>query len=757
MKFFTNSILVFLFIASGFSALVYEILWIKYFSFILGNTTYTLSVVFASYLAGLALGSYVFGRVAKKNDNPLLLYALLELSIGITCLVLYFLFNYVIKDLAPVGVLNNENIIPILQRFLITFFILLVPTFLMGGTLPVLTKHFYTGEAKAGLTVGGLYGINTLGSSIGCFVTGFFFIRLFGLSKTTFIAVTITLVIGLLGLLLAFLSKRVHPVENNSAIQVKQSNFYPATAYFLTIAFIISGFTSFSYEIIYARLLAFIIGNRVFASTTMITAFIFGIAFGSLVIGRIIDKTGREPFVFSLFQIIIGITTFLTLLFFNDFVSLIPVIESSLKLNVHWQYIIVRFSEAFLIMIIPSFSFGAIFPSVIKYLNKNIRAISISIGKAYALNTLGCITGALLTAFVLIPALGTFYSMLFISVLSVVLGHRFLAVHWERTTARRKLFSVFTTAALIVIMIFCAVHFKKYPWERKGMDLIYFYEDSSSLVTVYTGELGYYQYTDNTIVTFPIGNTAASAVQRLQAQIPLLVHKNPKDVLVVGLGYGVTTGAFAEYDSINMVETVEIVPGVIRAVSLFREFNNDVDNLPNSKIYSGDGRYYLKHTDKKYDIISSNVCESDLPGSASCYTVDYFKLAKQKLKKDGLFCIHFFGDYGPILIKSLKKEFRYVDAYLAYSQTLFFVASQTPFDLNEDLINARLTRNKKFREDTIRSGLLSYDNLEKRRIFVSSEFDQVMDIKKFPLNTDDKPILEYAFNPNRPNIFETSY
>ncbi len=757
MKYLTNSILVFLFIASGFSALVYEILWIKYFSFVLGNTTYTLSVVFASYLTGLALGSYVFGRVAKRIDNPLLLYALLELGIGVACLVLYFLFNYVIKDLAPVGVLNNENFFPILQRFLITFFVLLAPTFLMGGTLPVLTKHFYSGETRTGLTVGGLYGINALGSSIGCFVTGFFFIRLYGLSNTTFIAVSINLVIGLLGLLLAFLSKRVHPVKNNPAIPVKQSNFYPATAYFLTIAFILSGFTSFSYEIVYARLLAFIIGNRVFASTTMITAFIFGIAFGSLVIGRIIDKTGREPFVFSLFQIIIGLTTFLTLIFFNDFIALFPALENSLKLNSHWQYIIVRFSEAFFIMIIPGFSFGAIFPSVIKYLNKNIRAISISIGRTYALNTLGCITGALLTAFVLIPALGTFYTMLFLSVLSVILGYRFLAVHWEKTTTGRKLFSVTLTAALVVFMIFYAIHFKKYPWQRNGMDLIYSHEDPSSLVTVYTGELGYYQYTDNTIVTFPIGNTAASAVQRLQAQIPLLIHKNPKDVLVVGLGYGVTTGAFAVYDSINMVETVEIVPGVIRAVSLFREFNNDVDNQPNSKIYSGDGRYYLKHIDKKYDIISSNVCESDLPGSASCYTVDYFKMAKQKLKKDGLFCIHFFGDYGPILIKSLKKEFRYVDAYLAYSQTLFFIASQTPFELNENLVNARLTRNKKFREDTIRSGLLSYDDLAQRRFFVGPELDRVMDKTKIPLNTDDKPILEYAFNPGRPNIFETSY
>jgi len=663
----------------------------------------------------------------------------------------------VIKDLAPVGVLNNENFMPILQRFFITFFILLVPTFLMGGTLPALAKHFYTSENKTGITVGGLYGINTLGSSLGCFVTGFFFIRLFGLSKTTFIAVIINLLIGLLGLLLAFTAKRSDPPEHTASIPVKQSNFSPGIAYFLTIAFIFSGFTSFSYEILYSRLLAFIIGNRVFASTTMITAFIFGIAFGSLVIGRVIDKTGKEPFIFSIFQIFIGLSTFLTLVFFNEFIAFIQQLEKSLNLSTHWQYILVRFSEAFLIMIIPSFSFGAIFPSVIKYLNKNIRAISISIGKAYALNTLGSITGVLFTGFVLIPAIGTYYSMLLISVVSIVLGHRFLAIHWEKASHKRKFVSVFATAALMVLMLFIAVQFKKYPWERKDKQLIYAHEDSGSLVTVYTGDLGYYQYTDNTIVTFPIGKTPASSVQRLQAQIPLLLHKNPKDVLVVGLGYGITTGAFAEYDSINMVETVEIFPGVIDAASVFKEFNNDVDNQKRSKIYSGDGRYFLKHVDKKFDIISSNVCESDLPGSASCYTIEYFQLANKKLKKDGLFCVHFFGGYGPILIKTLKKVFPYVEAYLAYSQTLFFIASQTPIETNKDLINSRLTQNPKFRRDTIRSGLLSYDDLFKRKIFMNEEFDQLLEIEKFPLNTDDKPILEYSFDPNRPNVFTTSY
>jgi len=750
-----NTILFFLFFLSGFTGLVYETLWIRQFGFILGNTTYALSAVFGAYLTGLAVGSFVIGKRLQNTANPVRVYAVLEIGIAVSCFALHILFNTLLKDIGAIGIANSENWFLILQRFLLSFLVLFIPTFLMGGTLPVLSRYFYAALKKEGLTIGTLYGINTIGAALGCFATGFFFIRLFGLDKTSRLAISLSLLIGLVSFILALLPHQ-QSVHKQLPPQKLKTARMPVIR-FLIPAFILSGFTSFSYEVLYSRLLAFVLGNRIFASTAMITIFILGIAIGSFIVAKFLDKTEKEPFIFSITQLFIGITTFLTIVFFQHILVFFQHLEQSIQPQTHWGFILLRFSQAAVIMFLPTIGFGIIFPTVTRYLYKQARSISLSIGKAYALNTIGSITGIFVTTFVLIPIFGAYDSMLMIALISVLLGHRFLTTQWSDASRLRQRLSVTISLALVIVMFVTGHSFKNYPWPRQDKELIFSYEDASSLVTIYKGELGLYHYSDNTMVTFPVGKTGANKVQKIQGHLPVLLHPNPENALVIGLGYGITTAAVTAFDSLAYSETVEIFPGVIHSAPFFKEFNNDLVHNPKSKIYAGDGRYFVKETREKYDIIISNVNEADTPGSASCYTKDYYELLKTVLKPGGLVAVHMYGDYGRLQIKTLQQVFPYLEGFLAYNQTLLMIASNEPISIDEQRIKNRISANPVLRQDLEISDLLSFQDVKQRHVLSNAAVQQIARDESIPVITDDLPILEYAFNPDKPDIFLSTY
>lgn len=639
MKWLVVLFLAFLFFFSGFSALIYETLWIRDFAFLLGSTTYTLSVVLAAYMAGLAVGSLTASRLALGSRRPILTYACLEIGVGLCGLGVRWVFQDVLKDLGPIGVLNNQNLAPMLLRFFLSFAVLFPSTFLMGATLPFLTRFFPDGDRKDGSFLSLLYGLNTMGAAAGCFTTGFFFMRLYGMAQSTYWAVEINLGVGFGALLLGWVA-REYSMKDEVAKSKKLSKktdpgFSHATARFLLVAFCLSGFTSLSYEILYSRFLTYILGNRVYASSALITTFLLGIALGSLAVGWFIDRFGGEVFLFSSFQLLVGVVGFATLLHFPEILDRIKGYEAAQKFTDPWDYVKVRFLEAFILLFPPAFSFGAIFPSIIKYLHRGEGELPGVTGKAYSINTLGCILGSLVTGFFIIPTFGTYYGMVVLASFSLLLGHRFLAPKWESAGMARKAISVMIPVILVLAGITKAKAVDHYPWPRKGLTRIFAYEDASTLVTVDDGPLGKYLYADDTMLSFPIGpRSRASMVQKLQAHLPMLLHPNPKRVLIVGLGFGVTPGSCASYKNVESVDCVEIFDGVVRAAPLFMDWNRDVVNQPKIHLVSGDGRYFLRHVLVPYDVIASNLTGSDLPGSATCYTKEFFELAKAHLAQE---------------------------------------------------------------------------------------------------------------------------
>jgi len=217
-------------------------------------------------------------------------------------------------------------------------------------------------------------------------------------------------------------------------------------------------------------------------------------------------------------------------------------------------------------------------------------AMSGAPGAVYSVNTVGCIAGSLGAGFVLIPVLGGYRAMVAVAVLSALLGHRLLAPRWGAAGWRRRLASIALVATLGTALGGWALRNDSYPWGRPGLEMVFSREEPGALVTVYRGPMGFYLYGDDTPLAFPIGpRTKTVAVQRAQAQIPLLLHPNPKRVLVVGLGFGVTSGEFAQCGSLERVDTVELLSGVIAAAPLFAEYNYGVGNGGKSSIIAGTG------------------------------------------------------------------------------------------------------------------------------------------------------------------------
>lgn len=757
MKILFTTFLTAIFFLSGFAGLVYEIVWIREFSFILGNSVYTVSVVLAAFMAGLGLGGWAAARWGRLAHSPLLAYAALEMGTGMAGLLLYYMFRWFLRGLGPVGVVDNEHILPFLERFVLSFIAMGIPTAMMGATLPFLVLHQNPEGEKSGITVGALYGANTLGAAAGCFVTGFFLIRLLGTENATRIAAILNILAAALASLLARLAPATEAppaaplAAPASDTETRRGTEWTApyrhgTAGFLLVALTISGATSMAYELLYFRLLSYIVGNRIYASTAMITVFLLGMGAGSALAGRVIDRVRREVAVFSLLQVLIGLSAFVVAAYFQDIIGFSRYLEMGMKPDAPWQFVRIRMLEAAAIMSVPALAFGAMFPCVIRYIGRGPVGVSPASGLAYAFNTAGCVIGALVTGFVAIPMMGTINAMLAAAAVSVLLGHRILAVDWESASLRRRAGAILASSALAALAAGYALRHSEYPWARPGLRRIFAREEPAALVTAYTGPLGLYMFGDDTELSFPVGpSTPAATVQKLQAVIPILLHPDPRRVLVVGMGFGIASGAFSMYGGLEPVETVELLEGVIAADTLFREYNHDMIKSPKSKIIAGDGRYYLAHAKRPYDIIASNVCGPDLPGSASLYTKEFFELAREKLAPNGLFVLHVFGRNRDVIMKTLGEVFPYVRGYRAYSHSMHLVASLKPVIPDKAVAERHLKAWQTFRGEAADCGISSLADLEKRLAMTEKAFKDAIADPDIPINTDERPVLEYSF------------
>jgi spermidine synthase len=679
------------FFFSGLAGLIYQILWLRMIDKVIGSAPFAVATVLSVFMGGLALGSWIAGKYVDRissKGNLLALYGKVEFAIGVYGILLP-VFIHLIKFIY-VPAYNSLFMYPWLYR-IFTFFgcslLLIVPTTLMGVTLPLLCRYYVEDLGHIGARTGRLYGVNTIGSATGAALCGFVLLSKFGVWGSLLIAVAINLVIGALCVRLARVYKPRGPeFFDKHKIDAKRKGQKleeePKISEMVVLdnriifklalwVFGVSGFCSMAYEVIWTRLLGLLIGPTTYSFSLVVSTFIIGLALGNIIFGWLADK------VKSAFRLLVttqACAAFLALIvsqFLGNsqffFSKLIYTFQNAFGERMLAQSIIL-----FLVLVGPTILLGATFPLVNKIYARSLPEVGKSIGTAYAANTVGSILGSFVAGFIFIPLLGKENGLRIAAGLQIFFSISSLSYHSFKIDKRARGFV--TSSVTLMLGFILLISFPSWNhnilyrgFYHRFEILEQYFSTTSWLNSLRKGPLEKVQSVANNEVVFygdgiggitaveklvsPIGTanyfmiisgkTDATShgdrlTQGLLTHIPLLFHPNPEKVMVLGLASGMTAGEALLYP-IRQLDILEINDQVIKASKFFTPWNNGCLTNPKSRIIVQDGRNHLELTNEKYDVIISEPSNPWMAGLADLFTLDYFKTVKERLNGNGIF------------------------------------------------------------------------------------------------------------------------
>ncbi len=665
------------FFLSGLTGLTYEILWSRMIVKIIGGAPFAVSIILTVFMGGLGVGSYVAGRMIDRVKNPVNLvriYGALELIIAAYGLALPLL----LRAYGPVQeLLYNRMFDQFMLYNLLTFLgcaaILLIPVICMGATLPILCRFCVKNLSHLGTRAGRLYGINTLGAAVGSFLCGFWLIAVLGVWGTLAFAVVVNAVIGIVCLTRRDSSNdrggSTPPDEPEEEANPAFSRGQVAAA---LAVFGISGFCSIAYEVIWTRLLGLLVGPTTYSFTIILVTFITGLAIGSVVFGRLADRTKDCLRLLIVTQIVAALLVLAVSQVIGNgqmfFAKLIHTFQHSFGL-----LSMVNAGVLFVFMILPTVCLGATFPLVGKIYTRSVARVGRSIGVAYTINTTGAVLGSFCAGFVIIPLVGKETG------LSLVAGIQLLAaltISVLMAAALRKKEGARSWGPLaflaVIGLVICVrvpawnhllLSLGKYHQQQKIESLLRYhgwtqslFRGSDIMAGIDRSELVYYGegiggFTAVRKHTDPLGNVeyvmtnsgksdASSRgdmkTQTMSAHIPMLFHRNARTVMVLGLASGITVGEVLHYP-VDRVDVIDISRKVVEGSEFFRPWNNDLLSNPRTKLIIQDGRAHLQLAPDLYDVVISEPSNPWMAGLAALFTRNFFELVESRLGDDGIF------------------------------------------------------------------------------------------------------------------------
>ena len=642
-----------LFFVSGFAALIYQLLWFRHLGFIFGNTVQAASTVLTAFMTGLALGAHLFGRLARRASSPIRLFGFLELGVGFYAASLPILFG-LLREVYRWAYGLAPDSLPMLTalRFLLAFALLIIPTTLMGGTLPVLVEGLTRTAQDFTRRIGFLYGMNTLGAVAGIVAAGFFLIPWIGLSGAGWLAVAGNALVGASGILLGR-SQRAPGAEaqGDLAAQPAGDPNDPVRRTVL-IALAASGFIALAMEVVWFRALVLIFGSTTYSFSAMLACFLIGIALGSLLFGSVARRFARPLFLLALVEAAIGGFTLASMYWFNTRGEFL--LRFLVDHGFNWPTLLTaQFIITLGFLAVPTLLMGFAFPLAATVMRARASDSAASIARVYTVNTVGCVLGSFAAGFILLPALGIEISLRALGSLSILLGV-FVVLRSEARNAGRfagALLFLFALAAAWLRptawdhkVMSAGPHFS--PWnfvsgtnvifrEKIAMDEVAFYHEGITATISVTRSL------DGSLAYSSGGKVEADTsprsmmLQRVAGHLPMLFHPDPRRVLNIGLGAGVSLGALGCYP-VDALEVAEIEPGARDVATLFGPYNHHVMQHPALRIRITDGRNHLFATTNRYDVITSDPFEPVHAGANHLYTVDHFRQAKARLNPGGI-------------------------------------------------------------------------------------------------------------------------
>jgi spermidine synthase len=626
-------ILLLLFIGSGCAALIYEIVWFQLLQLAIGSSAVSLGVLLGTYMGGMCLGSLALSRFVSSRQHPLRVYAKLEIGIAVFAILVLFAIPYLDRLYAAVATHGMQGIF---LRALFAALCLLPPTVLMGASLPAMSRWVET--TPDGLSwLGFLYGGNIAGAVFGCLLAGFYLLRVYDMPTATYVAAAINVGVAIVSLILAGRS------EFQPAAVVASVNTARPGTIALYIAIGLSGMCALGAEVVWTRLLSLMIGATVYTFSIILAVFLIGLGLGSAAGSGLARSQPRAALGWCQMLLAGAIAwTAFTLSDSLPYWPVNPLLSTSPWFN--FQIDLVRCMWA----ILPSaLLWGASFPLALAAiaLEKGESADDPGefVGTTYAANTVGAIVGAIGFSVIFVPWLGSRGSerlLIALSIIASLIVLKPLVQYWRTITA----VGLGIAAGLAAVLAW-RVH--EVPW------LAVAYGRRMLLATgtgkpLYQGEgmnssIVVSQLDSGQIYFHVSGKVEASTepfdmrLQRMLGHLPALVHPDPRSVLIVGFGAGVTAGTFVSHPEIQKISICEIEKLIPAATSrYFNSENHNVFNDPRTTMHYDDARHYVLTTGDKFDIITSDPIHPWVKGTATLYSKEYFEVVKQHLNPGGV-------------------------------------------------------------------------------------------------------------------------
>ena len=731
---------------------------------VFGSTAIAVGTVLAAFMTGMAIGSWFIGRIADRSQNCLRLYAWLEIGIALAALVSHILLSRISPaHLAIYDLVGSSTIVFAFVRFLLAFLLVLAPTVLMGATLPVLTRYLVNRQTMVGIKLSTLYATNTFGAVTGVVVTGFFLIGKYGIHIPVYMAVIGNLLIGCIAWMA---SRRISdpstsPLPSNAQADdgaaCAEETLGAGTYRIILLGLGISGFTSFAYEIYWTRSLVFIMGNSTYALTTMLSAFLTGIALGGYLIRFFLNRIQDRSVIFGWIQVFLGIFSALALpLLFSvsDPQSLNQFLMQTSTQAIPLMF--AGFGMAFLVMLIPAILIGATFPLVGQIGVRDLHETGSSVGKIYAINTLGNVMGALLPGFVLLNWLGIQKGILAMAVLNVTLGFVVLFLRLVRPS-RHWIWRV----ALPVVLVFSVIIMSRTPLdfqfpsdgELSYFQTRYYREGPSATTKVYWNPKTTEKHMS--VDGIVIGGTGfAEYKQLLLAHLPKLLLEDVSKELSVGVGSGILVGESARHAGVTEITGVEIEPSVIEGARWFEKENHDVLNNPRLKIVEDDIGNFLRTSSETYQVITADEKTADeYASNGFSYSLEYYELLQNHLAPGGLVAQWVPTTLPPLqfqmILKTFSSSFPHVQLWYflpAYKRGPFnsvLIGSNEKISLNPEHISRQLAENPEAYHSLAHYGLTSAEAVLPH--FIADEKAIREAVKTASLNSLDHPRYEFFY------------
>jgi len=839
-------------ILSGFSGIVYQLVWSRYMQLMFGNTVHAVATVVACYMLGLVIGSLVFGRLADRVKRSYRLFMLLEASVGVYGLCSPNLYAAVTDlNIWLAQTYGGQEMAGDIWRITLGLAYLLIPTCLMGGVFPVMVKCRNRLDESIGQDVGAIYALHTFGAAGAALITGFWLIRLIGLAGSIVIAAASNFIVvavlflarpglerkrqeanigpgesretngklpgsGMKARAAAWGSSKVgrreaavaampeiggrrsrqaalrahhfrHRTEHSHHAYhfrdrteglVAEAGGRSAT-WLLGAAFAASGFTSLSYEVLWTRSLTYFFRDTVYDFALVLAVFLLGTVLGSHVCTTLLGKI-REPVRwFGIIQLLIGLASFISLLVIHRLPYMINHLQTMTVLyrdygEYYWIAGLAIKCICTLLIVLPSTClFGATYPLISKILVQQSAQLGRRLGWLNGLNTLGAALGSWMSGFILISWLGLHNSLLLLTLLNGCIGVEVWLLARGRIRSKGSMLSTAVIASLLLVALATATAAAP-KWDKLRMSisflepdqdlesavrLLYYSEDATDMVSV-VEVIPYEQkfLTTNRLYTQNTSSMERTEDHRRLGHIPLLLHPEAKTVLVIGLGAGMTlSGAGAH--PVESIDVVEISANVAAAANLFREENGGILDDPRIKLHIEDGRHFIQTSERRYDVIIGDIYFPMSSGSSHMYSVDYYRMVRERLRDDGLFVqwlpTHQLTlDDLKIVIRSLGEAFPRVSLWYGMigdsAPAVGVAGTNEPLVIDFELLRQRMEMPILYEQlASVNLGdpymLLSH--------FIAGDEEIAKLVRGVPVNSDNNPIIEYS----APRIYQRPY